>query len=58
LIDRFSENIDLVVKHHGGETDNQLKRKLNDHQQQAGGFNSLGGLNRRLKEKASERRWF
>lgn len=28
LIDRFSEDIDLVVKHHGGETDNQLKRKI------------------------------
>jgi hypothetical protein len=28
LIERFSEDIDLVVKHHGGETDNQLKRKI------------------------------
>ncbi len=28
LIDRFSEDIDLVVKHHDGETDNQLKRKI------------------------------
>ncbi len=28
LIDRFSEDIDLVVKHHRGETDNQLKRKI------------------------------
>ncbi len=28
LIDRFSEDIDLVVKHHEGETDNQLKRKI------------------------------
>jgi len=28
LIDRFSEDIDLVVKHHLGETDNQLKRKI------------------------------
>ena len=28
LIDRFSEDIDLVVKQHGGETDNQLKRKI------------------------------
>jgi len=28
LIDRFSEDIDLVVKHHGGETGNQLKRKI------------------------------
>ncbi|MCD6535113.1 MAG: nucleotidyl transferase AbiEii/AbiGii toxin family protein [Deltaproteobacteria bacterium] len=28
LIDRFSEDIDLVVKHHKGETDNQLKRKI------------------------------
>ena len=28
LIDRFSEDIDLVVKHHEGETDNQLKIKI------------------------------
>lgn len=28
LIDRFSEDIDLVVKHTEGETDNQLKRKI------------------------------
>ena len=28
LIDRFSEDIDMVVKHHEGETDNQLKRKI------------------------------
>jgi len=28
LIDRFSEDIDLVVKHNAGETDNQLKRKI------------------------------
>lgn len=28
LIDRFSEDIDLVVKHADGETDNQLKRKI------------------------------
>ncbi len=28
LIDRFSEDIDLVVKHHRDETDNQLKRKI------------------------------
>ena len=28
LIDRFSEDIDLVVKHHGGETDNQLNSTL------------------------------
>ncbi len=28
LIDRFSEDIDLVVKHSGGETDNQLKSKI------------------------------
>jgi len=28
LIDRFSEDIDLVVKHHRGETDNQLKSKI------------------------------
>lgn len=28
LIDRFSEDIDLVVKHNEGETDNQLKSKI------------------------------
>ena len=28
LIDRFSEDIDLVVKHSEQETDNQLKRKI------------------------------
>ena len=28
LIDRFSEDIDLVVQHHAEETDNQLKRKI------------------------------
>ncbi len=28
LIERFSEDIDLVVKHDEGETDNQLKRKI------------------------------
>ncbi|MFO8163781.1 MAG: nucleotidyl transferase AbiEii/AbiGii toxin family protein [Desulfatiglandales bacterium] len=28
LIERFSEDIDLVVKRHEGETDNQLKRKI------------------------------
>ncbi len=28
LIDRFSEDIDLVVKHHDGESDNQLKKKI------------------------------
>ncbi len=28
LIDRFSEDIDLVVKHTNEETDNQLKRKI------------------------------
>ncbi|NOY69193.1 MAG: nucleotidyl transferase AbiEii/AbiGii toxin family protein [Deltaproteobacteria bacterium] len=28
LIERFSEDIDLVVKRRGGETDNQLKRKI------------------------------
>lgn len=28
LIERFSEDIDLVVKHEEGETDNQLKRRI------------------------------
>ncbi|EKD42209.1 MAG: hypothetical protein ACD_73C00265G0002 [uncultured bacterium] len=28
LIDRFSEDIDLVVKHHEGETDNQRKSRI------------------------------
>ncbi|EDM25441.1 hypothetical protein LNTAR_25270 [Lentisphaera araneosa HTCC2155] len=28
LIDRFSEDIDLVVKHQEGESDNQLKKKI------------------------------
>jgi len=28
LIERFSEDIDLVVKHYEGETDNQLKKKI------------------------------
>ncbi len=31
---------------------------INDHQLKAGGFNSFGGLNHRLKEKTSRRRWF
>lgn len=30
IIDRFSEDIDLVVKHSEGETDNQLKRKIKE----------------------------
>jgi len=34
-------------------------RELNDHQLKAGGRSKgFGGLNRRLKEKAAESRWF
>ena len=34
-----------------------IKIKVNNHQMKAGGM-GIGGLNRRLKDNASERRWF
>ncbi len=38
-------------------TERELIERLNNHQLKAGGL-TIGGLNRRLKDKAAESRWF